>query len=79
MSNRKTFLQRLAPFAPSLSAAAAKAPQVRGYSEEMPDMLLAYLERKTNALAAEWDRNRAQIRTASAPEERNRFVRASPK
>jgi hypothetical protein len=27
----------------------------------MPDMLLAYLQNKTNALAAEWDRKRAQI------------------
>jgi len=78
MSERRTFLQQMAaiPFVPSLCAAAAKAPQMRGYGEEMPDMLLAYLEKKTNALAAEWDRKRAQIRTAAALEERNRFVRA---
>ena len=38
-------------------------------------MLLAYLQNKTNALAAEWDRKRAQIRTAAALEDRNRFVR----
>ncbi len=78
MTRRRTFLQQLAaiPFAPALSAAAAKAPQVRSYGDEMPDMLLAYLERKTNALCTEWDRKRAQIRTAAAMEERNRFVRA---
>src|SRR6476660_6210975 len=77
MSDRRTFLQQLAalPLAPSLSAAPAKAPHARGYGEEMPDMLLAYLQNKTNALAAEWDRKRAQIRTAAALEERNRFVR----
>jgi len=57
-------------------AGAAKAPQVRSYGEEMPDMVLAYLQRKTNALAAEWDHKRAQIRSAAALEERNRFVRA---
>ena len=77
MSDRRTFLQLAAavPFATSISAAAA-APQVRGYGEDMPDMLLAYLQNKTNALAAEWERKRAQIRTSAALEERNRFVRA---
>jgi cephalosporin-C deacetylase-like acetyl esterase len=84
MSDRRTFLQQVAampfatsmPFAISISAAAAEAPRVRGYGEDMPDMLLAYLQNKTNALAAEWDRKRAQIRTPAALEERNRFVRA---
>jgi cephalosporin-C deacetylase-like acetyl esterase len=78
MSDRRTFLQQMAaiPFATSFSAAAAKLPQIRGYGEEMPDMLVAYLQNKTNALAAEWDRKRAQIRTPAALEERNRFVRA---
>src|SRR6266850_1189715 len=78
MSDRRTFLQHIAAisFATPISAAAATTPQVRGYGEDMPDMLLAHLQSKTNALAAEWDRKRAQIRTPAALEERNRFVRA---
>jgi hypothetical protein len=63
------------PFAGSMSAAAPKQASVQGYGDSMPDMLLAYLQNKTNALAAEWDRKRAQIRTPAALEERNRFVR----
>src|SRR5947207_10406884 len=53
MSNRRTFLQGVAaiPFARSISAAVPKAPQVHGYGETMPDMLLAFLQSKTNALA----------------------------
>ena len=78
MSNRRTFLQQAAaiPFAASMSPALAKESTNRGYGEEMPDMLLAYLENKANALAAEWDRKRARILTPAALEERNRFVRA---
>src|SRR5947207_928291 len=78
MSDRRTFLQQVAaiPLAASISPASAKPAQVRGYGEEMPDMLISYLQKKTNALAAEWDRKRAQIRTPGALEERNRFVRA---
>lgn len=56
--------------------AQSQKPSVRSYSQEMPDMLLNYLAKKTNALAAEWDRKRAEIRTPAALEERNRFVRA---
>jgi cephalosporin-C deacetylase-like acetyl esterase len=63
------------PFAASTSAA-PKAASVRGYGDAMPDMLLSYLQNKTNALAVEWERKRAQIRTPAALEERNRFVRA---
>ena len=47
----------------------------RLYSEMMPDMLVTYLARKVNAVAAHWDRQRAQIRTAEQLEARNRFVR----
>jgi cephalosporin-C deacetylase-like acetyl esterase len=79
MNNRRTFLKQAAAL-PALSAAAAqqsdKAAPLRPYSREMPDMLLSYLAKKTNALAAEWDRKRAAIRTPAALEERNRFVRA---
>jgi len=79
MSNRRTFLKQVAAL-PALSAAAAqqsgKAAPSRPYSHELPDMLLSYLAKKTNALAADWNRKRAQIRTPAAMEERNRFVRA---
>ncbi len=46
------------------------------YAGQYPDMLLAYLAAKLNALSARWDREREGIRTAAALEERNRFVRA---
>jgi len=38
-------------------------------------MLLSYLAKKTNALAAEWDQVRSKIRTGADLEARNRFVR----
>lgn len=65
--------------APSGLAALSPAEATKStgpYDSEMPDMLLRYLSKKTNALATEWDRKRAQIRTRTALEERNRFVRA---
>jgi len=40
-----------------------------------PDMLLDYLSRRLNVLAAKWDAERARIRTAAGVEARNRFVR----
>src|SRR5215472_13814261 len=78
MNNRRTFLKQAAvlPLAPGLAPAGPQASSVRPYGEQMPDMLLSYLARKTNALATEWDRKRAQIHTPAALEERNRFVRA---
>jgi cephalosporin-C deacetylase-like acetyl esterase len=45
------------------------------YSEQNPDMLLAYLSKEMNALAAKWDRERDKIRTAADMQARNRFVR----
>jgi cephalosporin-C deacetylase-like acetyl esterase len=45
------------------------------HSGEMPDMLLAYLTSRLNALASRWDQERAKIRTAPDVEARNRFVR----
>jgi len=45
------------------------------HSEQMPDMLLAYLTTRLNALAGKWDQERAKIRTAADVEARNRFVR----
>ena len=54
MSTRRTFLKQAAalPFVPSVAFG------VGPYSENMPDMLLTYLARKTNALAAEWNEKR---------------------
>jgi cephalosporin-C deacetylase-like acetyl esterase len=81
VSDRRTFLKQAAAVAaaPSLSPAvslAAATKSAGSYSDEMPDMLLRYLAKKSNELSAEWDRKRAQIRTPAALEERNRFVRA---
>lgn len=47
----------------------------RSYLEESPDMLLDYLTGRLNALAENWDRERAKIRTREDLENRNRFVR----
>src|SRR6516162_5272306 len=71
MTSRRTFLKQAAalPFVPGVAFA-------ESYRESTTDMLLTYLSRKTNALAAEWDEKRAQIRTAAALAERNQFVRA---
>jgi cephalosporin-C deacetylase-like acetyl esterase len=44
--------------------------------EQMPDMLLAFLSRRLNALAEKWDAERAKIRSAADVDARNRFVRA---
>jgi cephalosporin-C deacetylase-like acetyl esterase len=72
MTSRRTFLKQAAalPFAPAFAAGAGS------YSESMPDMLLTYLARKTNALAGQWNEKRAQIRTPAALAERNQLVRA---
>ncbi len=48
----------------------------RSYGEEMPDMLVSYLEKKQNDLASAWDQKRALLRTAADVEARNAFVRA---
>jgi cephalosporin-C deacetylase-like acetyl esterase len=84
MNNRRNFLKRATAIsaAPAMfsalahSSAAASPTEIRPYSAEMPDMLLAYLSGRTNRLAAEWDRKRARITTPAELEERNRFVRA---
>src|SRR5258708_37057573 len=61
----------------SLALAACPSLPAReaSYSEQMPDMLLTHLSGKLNALAAKWDVERANIRTAADVETRNRFVR----
>jgi len=82
-TNRRQFLMRAVAL--SLSAGLRPAPGatgsntqtgvVRSYSEELPDMLLSYVAKKTNSLAAEWDQVRSRIRTPGELEVRNRFVR----
>jgi cephalosporin-C deacetylase-like acetyl esterase len=47
----------------------------RSYSDAFPDMLLAHLSAKLNALAARWDDERSKIHTAADLVSRNRFVR----
>lgn len=51
------------------------AVSARSYSEDLPDMLLSHLAKKTNALATEWDQVRSKIRTGEDLAARNRFVR----
>lgn len=45
------------------------------YLESRPDMLVQYLSSRLNVLAAQWDGERARIRTAGDLERRSRFVR----
>lgn len=47
----------------------------QSYAAEMPDMLDAYLARKLNALAEQWDEKRDLLRTTGDVEARNAFVR----
>ena len=58
-----------------LAAGQANASHVHSYSEDYPDMLVAYIESRTNALAANWDKVRSEIHTSADLENRNRFVR----
>ncbi len=51
------------------------AAPVHSYGKDLPDMLLSYLIKKTNAFSDEWDRVRSKIQTAGDVEVRNRFVR----
>ena len=83
--NRRDFVKQagILPLAAGLpvggvavaSGKPAEPRAARLYSEMMPDMLVTYLTRKANAVAAHWDRQRAQIRTPEQLEARNRFVR----
>lgn len=58
-----------------LAAGQANESRVHSYSDDYPDMLVAYIESKSNALAAKWDKVRSEIHTAADLENRNRFVR----
>ena len=52
-----------------------RAAAARSYLEESPDMLLAYLSGKLNALATRWDEVRGRVKTPAETAARNRFVR----
>jgi cephalosporin-C deacetylase-like acetyl esterase len=69
--NRRRFLQAsaIAPLASKQLFPAAP------HTAEMPDMLLAHLARRLNALAAKWDQERAKLHSPANIESRNRFVR----
>ncbi len=81
--NRRQFLMQAAalPLGPRLlrlqgaAGVGSPATPVRSYSEELPDMLLSYLAKKTSALADKWDQVRSKIQTGADVEVRNRFVR----
>ena len=83
--NRRDFVKQagILPRAAGLPARGLAVPSgdsaqphsARLYSETMPDMLVTYLTRKVNAVAANWDGQRAQIRTPEQLETRNRFIR----
>ncbi len=68
---RRRFLAQAASLLPLPQMRAAPA----SYASELPDMLLAFVAAKLNALAAQWDRERDAIRTPEDLERRNRFVR----
>ena len=75
--SRREFIERTGWFAASLgiSPSGVWAAQTQSYAQEYPDMLLAYLAKQLNSLAAKWDAERAGIRTSTDIEARNRFVR----
>jgi cephalosporin-C deacetylase-like acetyl esterase len=66
----------LAAEAALLSGAASSHSRAASYATEYPDMLLRFLAGRLNRLAADWDAVRNRIGSASAAEERNRFVRS---
>jgi cephalosporin-C deacetylase-like acetyl esterase len=83
-TNRRQFLIQAAAALPlsaglrtalGASDSGAQTDAVHSYGEELPDMLLSYIEKKTNLLAAQWDQVRSRIRTSRDLQDRNRFVR----
>ncbi|MGD0579556.1 MAG: alpha/beta hydrolase family protein, partial [Bryobacteraceae bacterium] len=64
----------LTPVVGSLGSGMAQSGQP-SYERDFPDMLLAYLAARLNALAVKWDAVRDAIRTGADVEARNRFVR----
>src|SRR5688500_4498989 len=51
------------------------AEKARSYLQDSPDMLIAFLSARLNALAAKWDGERAKLKTPQDVEARNRVVR----
>ncbi len=74
--NRRTFLTAGGVALGRAVLSAQQPATAASYAQQYPDMLLAYLASKLNALNERWDRERAAIRTPAALEERNRFVRS---
>ena len=74
--NRRNFLLTMGAVASSFPIALPPSAQaaLSGYGEQYPDMLLAHVAAKINALAAHWDQERARIHSASDVEVRNRYV-----
>jgi cephalosporin-C deacetylase-like acetyl esterase len=70
---RRRFLNASA-FLPIVGRAVAQARE-HSYAREFPDMLLAHLAGKINALARRWDDERAKIQSRQDLEARNQFVR----
>src|SRR5438552_6666062 len=83
LATRRQFLTRAAvlplwaglPPALSVADLEEQARVVQSYGQELPDMLLAYIRKKTNGLATEWDQARGKVRTPAELDGRNRFVR----
>ena len=74
--NRRSFLAAGGLALGRRVVSAQEPATASSYALQYPDMLLAYLAAKLNALSKRWDREREGIRTAAALEQRNRFVRA---
>ena len=75
MVNRREFFQKTVAAAGLAALDARGGATAPGYAEQHPDMLVAYMARKLNALAAKWDVERDRIRTPAEIETRNRYVR----
>ena len=74
--NRRDILRFTAAVATSARSPLFAQP-VRSYDREYPDMLLAFLAKRLNALNSNWDAERAKLKTRGDIERRNRFVRDS--
>ena len=69
--DRRNFL-KTGLAAPALGAFRLDAAE-RSYLADAPDMLVAHVTGRLNALAAKWDEERTRIHTAAEVEARNRF------
>ncbi len=71
--NRREFLGQ----ASMLACALGTPPAPQSYSRELPDMLLGYLAKRLNALAATWDAKRAALGSPADIQARNSAVRGA--